>query len=166
MRAFFDTNVVVYAYDSNAGSKRQRAIALIEEHVRAASMVLSTQVLVEAYNALLRAALLEKETALAVVEALAEERVVATDAALVVRAIRFAQRHQLSHWDGLIVQAAVDAGCSVLFSEDLQAGARFGDLDVVNPFADTMRQPESTYAAGKRERPAPVRKTSRKRPAE
>jgi predicted nucleic acid-binding protein len=150
MRAFFDTNVVVYAHDGNAGWKRELAMALMEEHVRAASMVLSTQVLVEAYSALLRAALLDRDTTLAVVEALAEERVVATDAALVVRAIHLAQRHQLSHWDGLIVQAALDAGCSVLFSEDLQAGMRFGDLEIVNPFVQTLRQFQPAYAGRKR----------------
>ncbi len=150
MRAFFDTNVVVYAYDGNAGAKRERAMALIEAHVQAATLVLSTQVLVEAYNTLVRAALLDKETALEVVEALSEERVVATDAALVVRALRLSQRHQLSHWDGLIVQAAMDSGCSVLFSEDLQAGMRFGDVEVVNPFVDAVRQSPAKYAAGKR----------------
>ncbi len=160
MTAFFDTNVVVYAYDGNAGSKRERAVALIEAHVRAATLVLSTQVLVEAYNAFLRAALLEKQAALGVVEALAEERVVATDAALVARAIRLAQRYQLSHWDGLIVQAAMDAGCSVLFSEDLQAGMRFGDVEVVNPFVDVVREAQPQFAAGK---PAgSARKTRRK----
>jgi predicted nucleic acid-binding protein len=153
-------NLIVYAYDGNAGSKRERAIALIEAHVRSASLVLSTQVLLETYNALVRAALLEKEGALAVVEALGEERVVTTDAALVVRAIRLAQHHRLSHWDGLIVQAAVDAGCTVLFSEDLRAGMRFGDVEVVNPFLDTVRHPQPTYAAGKRA--APVRKSRRK----
>jgi predicted nucleic acid-binding protein len=160
MRAFFDTNVIVYAYDANAGSKRERAIALIEAHVRAATLVLSTQVLVEAYNVFLRATLLEKDAALAVVEDLAEESVVATDAALVLRALHLAQRQRLSHWDGLIVQAAMDARCSVLFSEDLQAGTRYGELEVVNPFADTAREAPSKHAAG--QRAAPVRKARRK----
>lgn len=162
MKAFFDTNVVVYADDGNAGSKRGRAIALIEAHVRSASLVLSTQVLLEAYNALVRAALLDKEGALAVVEALAEERVVTTDAAFVVRAIRLAQRHRLSHWDGMIVQAAVDAGCTVLFSEDLHAGMRFGDVEVVNPFLDAVRQPQPSQATSTGKREAPVRKSRRK----
>ena len=150
MRAFFDTNVVVYAYDRNAGLKRDRAKALIEANVRAGTLVLSTQVMIESYNTLQRAALLKREAALAIVEALADEHVVTTDADLVLRAIRLAQRHQLSHWDGLVVQAALDAGCATLYSEDMQAGMRFGDLEIVNPFADAAHEPRLAYATRKR----------------
>ena len=154
MKAFFDTNVIVYAHDRNAGLKRDRARALIEAHVRSDNFVLSTQVLIESYNALQRAALLKREAALIVVEALAEEQVVTTDADLVLRAIRLSQRHQLSHWDGLVVQAALDAGCEALFSEDMQTGMRFGDLEVINPFADAAHEPKPAYAARKRAAPA------------
>jgi predicted nucleic acid-binding protein len=154
VKAFFDTNVVVYAYDRNAGLKRDRAKALIEANVRAGTLVISTQVMIESYNTLQRAALLKREAALAIVEALADEHVVTTDAALVLRAIRLAQRHQLSHWDGLIVQAALDAGCAALYSDDMQAGMRFGDLEIVNPFADAAHQPRPAYGARKRVSPA------------
>jgi predicted nucleic acid-binding protein len=161
VRAFFDSNIVVYAYDRNAGLKRDRAKALLEANMRAGTLVLSTQVMVESYNALQRAALLKREAALAIVEVLAEEHVVTTDAALVLRAIRLAQRHQLSHWDGLIVQAALDAGCTKLYSEDMQAGMRFGDLEIVNPFVDATHEPRPAYAASKR--PAPAGKKPRRK---
>ena len=49
-------------------------------------------------------------------------------------------------WDGLILQAALDAGCTTLFSEDFSAGARFGGLTVVNPFASQAHEPAA--AAG------------------
>jgi predicted nucleic acid-binding protein len=150
VRAFFDTNVVVYAYDRTAGFKRDRAKALIEANVRAGTLVLSTQVMIESYNTLQRAALLKREAALAIVEALADEHVVTTDAALVLRGIRLAQRHQLSHWDGLIVQAALDSGCNALYSEDMQPGMRFGDLEIVNPFADAAHEPRPAYVGRKR----------------
>ena len=44
------------------------------------------------------------------------------------------QKAQPSFWDSLIVQAPVDAGCDKLYSEDLNAGQRFGPVLVVNPF--------------------------------
>ncbi len=160
MRGFFDTNVIVYAHDRNAGVKRDRARALIEAHVRSGNFVLSTQVLIESYTALQKAALLKREAALVVVEALAEEQVVTADADLVLRAIRLSHRHQLSHWDGLVVQAALDAGCDALFSEDMQAGMRFGDLEIVNPFADAAHEARPAYAA--RKRSAPLAKGRRK----
>jgi predicted nucleic acid-binding protein len=155
MKAFFDTNIVVYAHDRSAGSKRDHAAALIEAHVRSATLVVSTQVLIESYNALLRAALLDREAALAIVEVLADEHVVSTDAALVLRAIRLSHQHRLSHWDSLIVQAALDAGCGILYSEDMQAGQRFGDLEIVNPFVDGAHEQRAAYKSRKRVAPSP-----------
>ena len=40
----------------------------------------------------------------------------------------------LSFWDSLIVAAALDAGCTTLYSEDMQHGQRISDqLTIVNP---------------------------------
>jgi predicted nucleic acid-binding protein len=149
VRAFFDTNVVVYSHDRLAGRKQARAIELIESHVLAGTMVISTQVLVESYNALQRAALLSREAALEIVEALADEHVVPADTDSVLRGLRLSQHFQLSHWDGLVVQAALDAGCTTLYTEDMQAGQRFDDLEVVNPFADVTHQARAGYATVK-----------------
>lgn len=51
-------------------------------------------------------------------------------------AIRLAALYQLSHWDSLIVAAALLADCEILYSEDLQHQQLFEKrLRVVNPFA-------------------------------
>jgi predicted nucleic acid-binding protein len=48
---------------------------------------------------------------------------------------RLARRYTLSHWDALIVAAALTARCDLLYSEDLQDGLVVdGRLTVVNPF--------------------------------
>jgi len=61
--------------------------------------------------------------------------VLSLDEATIDQAATLAIRHQLSHWDALIVAAAVLAGCETLYSEDLQDGQVFeGRLTVVNPF--------------------------------
>jgi predicted nucleic acid-binding protein len=44
------------------------------------------------------------------------------------------QRFRLSFWDALVVAAAEVAGCDRLLTEDLQEGARYGPVTVVNPF--------------------------------
>jgi predicted nucleic acid-binding protein len=41
---------------------------------------------------------------------------------------------RLSYWDGMLVTAARDAGCRIMLSEDMHDGARFGELEIVNPF--------------------------------
>ena len=49
--------------------------------------------------------------------------------------ISLAQRHRLSVYDGMIVAAALAAGCDILWSEDMQDGLVVdGRLRVVNPF--------------------------------
>ena len=55
-------------------------------------------------------------------------------AKLLTSAIDLQQQAQLSFWDAMVVQAALEAGCDRLYSEDLQAGQHFGFLVVVNPF--------------------------------
>jgi predicted nucleic acid-binding protein len=50
-------------------------------------------------------------------------------------AIELQNKAQLSFWDALVVQAAIEAGCERLYTEDLNAGQRFGFVLVVNPFA-------------------------------
>jgi predicted nucleic acid-binding protein len=50
-------------------------------------------------------------------------------------AFRVTQRYQFSFWDGLIVATALEAGCSVLYTEDLQNGQIIDDrLRICNPF--------------------------------
>ena len=54
------------------------------------------------------------------------------------RAAAVAIRYKLSHWNALIVASALLAGCTTLYSEDLQHGQLFDEqLTVVNPFRDT-----------------------------
>jgi predicted nucleic acid-binding protein len=53
---------------------------------------------------------------------------------LLVEAVELQQRAQLSFWDAMVVQAAINAGCDKLYTEGLNAGQRFGPVVVVNPF--------------------------------
>jgi len=44
---------------------------------------------------------------------------------------------RLAIGDSLIVAAALDAGCTLLYSEDMQHGHKIDDrLTIINPFAD------------------------------
>ncbi len=60
---------------------------------------------------------------------------IAVDGSTVLRAVHLHQTASLSFWDALIVQAALEGSCKTLYSEDLQAGRRFGELEIENPFA-------------------------------
>jgi predicted nucleic acid-binding protein len=132
---FFDTHVLVYVFDRAEPLKQSQAQALVAQHMTARDMVLSTQVLQELYVALTRKKQLTAADALEVVTTFAQERVVPASADLVLRGLALSERRQLSAWDALILQAALDAGCTTLYSEEFQTGAHFDELVVVNPFA-------------------------------
>lgn len=163
MNAFFDTNVIVYAHDRMDHAKRERACALLEAHALDGTLTVSTQVLQESYSALIRKSLVEPSRALFAIEKLAASRVVGSNADFVLDALRLSHRFQLSVWDALIVQAALAAGCGTLFTEDMQAGQRFGELEVVNPFSDAVHEPRAKWHEA--DTPRPTRKPARQRAA-
>jgi predicted nucleic acid-binding protein len=151
MRRFFDTNILVYAQDPVEAAKHTLARALIEEAIEDESFVVSTQVLMEFYATTVRRRLLGPAQALELVRHWSRLDTVPHTADLVVRGLELHQAHSLSLWDGLIVQAALDARCGILLSEDLQHGRRFGDLIVSNPFLATSahESPARKYSPGK-----------------
>ena len=153
MRQFFDSNVLVYSQDPREPKKREIARSLIGEATGADAFVLSTQVLVEFYAACVRRKLLGPVQALRLVQLWSEHDTVSHTPDLVVRGLGLHQTHSISMWDALVIQAALDARCDVLLSEDLQHGRRFGDLEIRNPFV----------ASGAHERPAAPYRARRKR---
>jgi predicted nucleic acid-binding protein len=98
-------------------------------------LVLSPQVLLETYNVLTRKKRVAAHNAAAALRLLAQQEVAAPTAETALQAMVLSAAHGLSVWDALIVQTALQAGCDTLYTEDLQAGRRFGALEVVNPFA-------------------------------
>lgn len=159
MKAFFDTNVLVYALENSDPRKHDAALALIHQHGRDNTLVLSTQVMLELFSAMTRKHGAPAARVLESLRLLAMREVVGSNADFVLRAMALATTHHLSHWDGAIVQAALDARCEVLFTEDLQAGRRFGELEVVNPFAPGAH--EATLASVS---PKPRRRAVASRP--
>ena len=51
--------------------------------------------------------------------------------------LRIQVRYGYSFYDSLIVAAALGAGCTTLYSEDMQDGQRIEGLTIRNPFAET-----------------------------
>ena len=134
--AFLDTNVVVYAFDDGEPVKQERARAVIAGGGDYPTLVVSTQVLAEFYVTVTRKLdrPLSAELAVQAVSAMAALPVVGADKESVLAGIALADRHQLSLWDALIVQAAATAGCETLLTEDLADGAVLAGVRIQNPF--------------------------------
>lgn len=134
VRSFFDTNVLVYADDKSSPAKQRRAIELVGQHRRGRSGVVSLQVLQEYFVTVTRKLGLDPRIARRKVELLAEFDVVAPDVSDILAAIDLHRLHQISFWDAMVVRAAGQAGCAVLFSEDKQERREVDGIRVVSPF--------------------------------
>jgi predicted nucleic acid-binding protein len=137
-RYFVDTNVLVYAHDSSAGIKHERAKALLEELWRDRSGVLSTQVLQELAVNLRRKARhpLDARATREIIADYLTWTVVTNSGESILEALEFETRYRVSFWDALVLQAANAAGADLVYSEDLSDGQVYGNVRVVNPLAD------------------------------
>lgn len=153
MKAFFDTNILVYSMDRSEPRKRDMAQAVMHRHMADGSLVISTQVMLEFFNVMTRKHKASPQKMLAALEVLALNQVVSTGADFALRAARLCAAEQTATFDAAILQAALDSGCEVLYSEDFQAGRRYGALEVVNPFQLGAHESAPAPAAPARTRP-------------
>lgn len=136
-RFFLDTNIFVYSFDQSAATKARRATQLIREALTTQKGVISYQVVQEFFNVALKKfsrpmpAVDAGQYLIAVFRPLLA---VHSSQALFAEALNLHARSGLSWYDALIVSAAIQARCEILFSEDLQHNQRFGSLQVRNPF--------------------------------
>lgn len=138
MRPFFDTNVLVYAFDEKEPEKREVGSSLIEEHLMGGDGMLSVQVLREFYSVVRKASHpLSTGKAVEAVEYLATFSPMLENAEMVLSAVTRSQSISVSFWDALIVEAALAAGADTLLTEDLQHGQEIAGLRVHNPFIST-----------------------------
>ena len=132
---FVDTNVLMYAHDTSAGEKHQRAKALVEELWRDRTGVVSTQVLQE-LSINLRKKVRQPLDAKATRDIVADYltwQVIVNGGDSILEAIDLEFRYQISFWDALVVQAAQASGAETLYSEDLSDGQTYGGVRVINP---------------------------------
>ncbi len=136
MPTFVDTNILVYAEDRDAGEKHEAARDLITDLWHSGDGVVSVQVLQEFFVNVTRKVPrpVDPVEARAIVEQYLTWRVVQNTGALLLAGIRLASSLQISFWDALLIQAALDEGCERIWTEDLSHGRRVGDLTILNPF--------------------------------
>lgn len=136
-RFFLDTNIFVYSFDQSAAAKSKRAAQLIREALTTQKGVISYQVVQEFFNVALRRFSQPMQAADAELYLSTVFRPllgVHSSPALFAEALHLQAQSGLSWYDSLIVAAAIQARCDLLFTEDLQHGQRFGALQVRNPF--------------------------------
>jgi predicted nucleic acid-binding protein len=129
---FLDTNVLVYAYDPSNPRKQRSAQDL--RRALAGEIVTSTQVLAEFAATLLHKLAARPKDVTDLLDVLGPIRLVVPDADLVRRAVEAHTTYGLHFYDGMIVAAADRAGCSRIWSEDLNSGQHYFNVEAANPF--------------------------------
>ena len=95
---------------------------------------LSLQVLCEFYAAATKKLSMSGPEAAAVLSDLANWSIHRPAHADLLQAARLQRRYQIGWWDALIIQSAIDLDCSLLWTEDLNHGQRYGAVTARNPF--------------------------------
>lgn len=133
---FVDTNVLVYAHDTSEARKQPIARALLDALWNSRTGLLSTQILQEFYVVATRKfePPMSRRAAREMVALYGTWPVVHVDVALILNASQLEERHRLSFWDALIVEAARVGGAARLATEDLQHGRRIGGVRIEDPF--------------------------------
>jgi predicted nucleic acid-binding protein len=132
---FVDSNILIYAHDADAGSKRDRAVAKLRELWDSGAGRLSVQVLQEFYVNVTKklGTRVSRSTAREVVNSYGAWVLEPTTPATVTRAIDIAEMTLIAFWDALIVAAAEQVQATHIYSEDLNAGQSIAGVKIVNP---------------------------------
>lgn len=135
-----DTNILVYALDEDEPTRRTKARELIIELLKEPTQTVFLWQVATELLACLRKWQSAGRLARSDVEAhfrdllalfpLRTPSVKAFDIAFSLHS-----RFSLSHWDSMLLAACKDAGVSLLYSEDFDAGTDYDGLRIVNPFA-------------------------------
>ena len=130
-RVFIDTNVLIYAYSEDEPEKRTIANRIIRDNA-----FISLQVINEFSNILLKKFHIDTT--------LVEETILELDSVLTIKpftlmtqikALHLKKRYGFQYYDALIVAAALENHCDILFSEDMQDRQIIeGKLQIINPF--------------------------------
>ena len=137
VRFFLDTNIFLYTFDLRTPEKARLSEQLIMGGIQSGDAVISFQVVQEFINAALRRLkppLSFDETEQYLAAALRPLLAVHSSYALYAQALPLARKYSLSWYDSLIVAAAIESDCRILYTEDLQHGQKFDNVQVQNPF--------------------------------
>ncbi len=131
-KVFLDTNIIIYCYSQDESQKQQKA----KECTEFGQVWISIQVLNETINVLRRKFSLDYSQISNVVQELTQQFEIAIVSITTIESsLRIAQRYQYSYFDSLIIASALEVGCTILYSEDLQSNQKINNqLTIINPF--------------------------------
>lgn len=136
--AFVDTNILVYAADESTPLSRNTQIArelLLQHDLRISVQVLNEFTVNARHPQKLNMAPAQEKEWIS-------HWLRFTILPLTLDTYLIAQRihlnYRLSHWDSLILASAIQAKCTVVYTEDLNHGQTYEKVRVINPFKEVL----------------------------
>lgn len=126
--------------DATDSRKQERARELLRLAFRKKVAWLSVQVLNEFFSVAKKKLSISAEVAREHIEAYSHLNVIQIEPDDVLAAINLYRLHGWSIWDALILQAAIKAGCSRLYTEEMQHGRRISGVEICNPFLEEVNE--------------------------
>lgn len=139
-RIALDSNILVYlagGYFVPADiEKVVRVQALVEVLKKTASLVAPVQALGEVFVVLRRGRIPPEEARETILQFSRSFAAAPSQPQTMAAAVDLVVDHRLQLWDSLILSASIEAGCTMLLSEDMQHGFVSRGLTIVNPLAE------------------------------
>jgi len=133
---FMDTNIIVYAFDSPKSPKRKVSDKLIKQAHQNKGCT-SFQVIQEFLNVATQkfeSPLKHEDAQIYLSKILFPICEIFPTEELYFAALEISSRWKYSFYDSLIISAALESDCSILYSEDLQHNQKIYQLTIVNPY--------------------------------
>ncbi len=134
-----DTNILIYSVDFDEVTKQPIAAQLCNQLGQQSDTLLLWQALLEFLRWLVAEENANRLTRAEVRRFISTSRqtfpLEMPTPACLDRALDLADRHQLSHWDSMLVAAGLEAGVDTLYTEDMGAPRKIDSLELINPFA-------------------------------
>ena len=134
-RSFIDTNVLIYAQASDEPQKQLAALALLKNLYEENTGVLSTQVLQEYCNVALKKMKLPAQYVRTQLDLIEQFEVVQVTPAIIRAGLDLHQTRSVSFFDAIVLASAHASGCTVLWTEDMNANEVVNGVCIKNPFA-------------------------------
>lgn len=134
MKTFLDSNILIYLIGNDDSTKKK-----IVKNIISPDQFISTQVIAENVNVCLKKFRLDKEIAFSHGKNLLQKFTVLTiEKSTMEKSFLISNTYNLSFWDSLIIAAALQADCTLLYSEDMQDGLLIEKkLTIKNPFKNS-----------------------------
>ncbi len=129
-KTFIDSNIFLYAFSTADADKQKKAKDIV-----LAGTVISPQVINEvSVNMIKKLGLSENQVTDFIISCYNRYEIIDLKKEIFITASSIRANYKFSYYDSLILSAASEGGCEILYSEDMQHNFYYEKVKIINPF--------------------------------